>query len=71
LDKTKGMAAYEVTQEDVEQVTCLIEALPTELADSQWAEAVEFLHKNAQVFSKGEFDIGRTDLVEHNQVVIL
>jgi len=52
------MAACKVTQESVEQVNCLIEALPAELMDSQRTEAVVFLRKNVEVFSKSEFDIG-------------
>jgi len=65
LDAVLGTAAYKVTQDDAEHINCLFEASSTELSDGQRAEAVEFLRRNVQVFSKGEFDIGQTDLVEH------
>jgi len=64
-DAISGMAARSVTQEDVEQAKCLTEALPAELLAEEHAQAIKFICDNAGVFSKGEFDIGRTHLVEH------
>ena len=61
----RGAAPFKVTPNDVGHIQCLFEALPTELSEGQKAEAIEFLRKNSEVFSKGEFDIGRTHLVEH------
>jgi len=65
VNAVKRAAPFKVTQYDVEHIKCLFKASPTELSEGQRAEAIEFLHNNAAVFSKGEFDIGRTDLVEH------
>jgi len=60
------MAAPRVAQEDVEQVQCLIEALPAGLSTKQRVQEVQFICNNAGVFFKGEFDIGWTHLVEHS-----
>jgi len=49
----------------VEHIECLFEGLPDDLSLSQKEQAVEFLTKNAKVFSESEFNIGRTHLVEH------
>ena len=35
------------------------------LSDDQRSEVMEFLEKNKDVFSKSEYDLGRTDLVKH------
>jgi len=64
VNAVKGMAAFKVTEGDTEHINCFFEALPTELSEGQRAEAVEFLRRNVQVFSKSEFDVGQTDLVE-------
>jgi len=48
-----------------EHIQCLFDGLPEELSQEQRERAVEFLMRNGEVFSKGEFDIGRTHLVEH------
>jgi len=55
----------QVTHEDIEHIECLITDLPTELTDAQRVGAIEFLSRNLNIFSKSEFDIGKTHLVEH------
>jgi len=40
-------------------------AHPSKLTDRQREEAVRFIRDNAAVFSKSEYDLGHTDLVEH------
>ncbi len=48
-----------------EHVVCLLDTLPTDL-DAEERSAVEtFVCDNADVFSKSEYDIGRTHLVRH------
>ena len=46
-------------------VQCLIDGLPSTLTDEQCKEATCFIRNNADVFSKSEYDLGHTDLVEH------
>jgi len=53
------------TRGDVEHLKPVIDALPPELSVTQREAAVKFIHDNAQVFSKGEFDIGRTSIIPH------
>jgi len=49
----------------VEHIECLFNELPKELSEKDKVRAKEFLTSNANVFSRGEFDIGRTHLLEH------
>lgn len=49
----EGMAAHKVTQDDVQQVKCLTDALPAELSADQHMLVLKFICKNAAVFSKG------------------
>jgi len=51
---------------DVGHVQCLIDKLPTDLTVEQREQAIQFIFGNAGVFSKSEFDIGRTHFVEHS-----
>ena len=46
-------------------VQCLVDNLPVKLTDHQREEAVQFIRDNAAVFSKSEYDLGHTDLIEH------
>jgi len=60
------MAAQRVEEMDVGHVQCLIDDLPTDLTIEQREQAIQFIFGNAGVFSKSEFDIGQTELVEHS-----
>jgi len=51
---------------DVEHVQCLIDDRPHKLTREQCKQAIAFIHRNVNVFSRSEFDIGRTELVEHS-----
>jgi len=51
---------------DVGHVQCLIDGLLTVLTIEQHEQAIQFIFGNAVVFSKSEFDIGWTQLVEHS-----
>jgi hypothetical protein len=44
---------------------CLINALPSELSEQQRKQATDLVRSYEDVFSQGEYDIGRTHLVEH------
>jgi len=48
-----------------EHVTCLLESLPSDLSSAEREAVASFIRVNADVFSKSEFDIGRTHLVRH------
>jgi len=52
-------------KQGVEHIECLFNELPKELSEKEKARAQEFLTSNADVFSRGEFDIGQTHLLEH------
>jgi len=66
VNTVRRMAPCKGTEKnETEHIECLFGDLPTELSESQKARAVEFLTRNAEVFSEGEVDIGWTHLVEH------
>ena len=43
----------------------LYQSLPADLSDEERLRAVQFIRENEALFSKSEFDIGCTDLVQH------
>jgi len=43
----------------------LIDALPADLEPDERRQAEQFIHENSSIFSRSEFDIGRTNLVHH------
>jgi hypothetical protein len=51
--------------ENYSHVKPIIDSLPAELTDCERQRAVEVIMRNADVFSKHEFDIGCTDLVKY------
>lgn len=51
--------------DECEPVADLIDALPSELTENERAKAIELLKRHESVFSRGEFDVGRTDLICH------
>jgi len=50
---------------DLSHVQCVIDTLPEDLPDEQRRAATEFVHEYADIFSRSDFDLGRTDLLEH------
>ena len=44
----------------------IIESLPPELSEEEQKNAVDFLQQYSSVFSRSEFDLGRTPLIEHH-----
>jgi hypothetical protein len=53
------------TTGELSHIQCIFDALPPELTQEERQQAVDFIQKNASLFSKSEFDIGRTNLVQH------
>ena len=49
---------------NIDVVQQMMDELPTELTDDQRDRVRDLLHANESIFSKGEYDIGRTPLVE-------
>ena len=43
----------------------IVDSLPSELSETERDFAVKLIVRNADVFSKSEFDVGRTDLITH------
>ena len=43
----------------------MIESLPDSLTDQQRQMAIDLIKRNADVFSKSKFDLGRTKLIQH------
>ena len=48
-----------------EHIKCLLERLPDDLTPAERTGAEEFIKSKAHIFSKSEFDIGRTDILKH------
>jgi len=48
-----------------EHIQSMLDSLPSELSVEERLEAVELLHQYQDVFSRHEFDLGRTMLIEH------
>ena len=43
----------------------MVDSLPNELTEPQRKKVRQLLQENEAIFSKGEYDIGRTPLVEY------
>jgi hypothetical protein len=52
-------------ENELSHMQCIFDALPPELASEERQQAIDFIQRNASLFSKSEFDIGRTNLVQH------
>ena len=52
--------------DECDPVAELVSALPPELTDEQRGKAVDLLNRHESVFSRGEFDVGRTSLISHH-----
>ena len=52
--------------DECDPVAELISKLPSDLSDAQRAKAVSLLKFHECVFSRGEFDVGRTHLITHH-----
>jgi len=55
-----------LNSEVVDPVSKMLQSLPPELNDEQREAVADLLHKYNDVFSKGEFDVGRTHLITHH-----
>ena len=51
--------------DESDPMTELIKALPPELNNEHRAKAIDLLQRHESVFSRGEFDVGRTNLVSY------
>jgi hypothetical protein len=49
-----------------EHLQCVVEGLPKELTNDERQQVVNLLQKNSDVFSKSEYYIGRTNVVQHH-----
>jgi len=49
----------------VDVVQLMVNSLPNELSEPQRKKVPQLLLENEAIFSKGEYDIGRTSLVEY------
>ena len=54
------------SQEDFTHLQPVLDTLPTELTPLEREEAITFIKGYSDVFSKGEFDLGRTSLITHH-----
>ena len=53
------------TSPEVDPVCEMLQSLPNELTDKQRKTVADLLHRYEDVFSKGEFDVGCTRVIEH------
>jgi len=51
--------------EPCSHIQCLIDGLPDDLTDEQRARAADFIRSRSNVFSRSEYDIGRTRIIPH------
>jgi len=66
INETDDSADIPTRGQSVEPASqCLINALPSELSEQQRKQATDLIRTFEDVFSQGEYDIGRTHLVEH------
>jgi hypothetical protein len=65
VSKTDSCVNNDPTTGELSHIQCIFDALPPELTQEERQRAVVFIQKNASLFSKSEFDIGRTNLVQH------
>jgi predicted aspartyl protease len=63
--QSEPMAVTSLSQTVVDPVEVLTSTLPTDLTAEQRRVMEDLIHRNADVFSKDEFDIGRSSLVQH------
>jgi len=53
------------TEDPCSHIQCLIDGLPDDLTDEQRARAADFIRSRSSVFSRSEYDIGRTRIIPH------
>ena len=58
--------AAELGNDSEEVIQKVMSTLPDELTESQREEVLQLLKDNSTIFSRSEFDIGRTPLVEYS-----
>jgi len=58
-----GSAGVETTETDVSHVKPVIDNLPECLTEEEYHTAVDFIERNADVFSRHEYDVGCTNLL--------
>ena len=58
-------AGTKTMETDCSHVQCLIDGLPNHLTSEQREMAEKFIRSRANIFSRSEFDIGRTDILKH------
>jgi len=54
------------SETDWSHLHCLVDQLPAKLTNQQREAATRFIRNNTAVFFKSEYDLGRTNLVEHH-----
>ena len=54
-----------VAEDPYSHIQCLIDGLPDDLTDEQRAHAKAFIQSRSNVFSRSEYDIGRTRIIPH------
>jgi len=58
-------AEAKMAESDCSHVQCLIDGLPDHLTPEKRVMAERFIRSRANIFSRSEFDIGRTDILKH------
>ena len=65
--KTEGPKSFEPkSHAEIDAVQQMMDTLPKDLSGAQLEQVRELLRDNETIFSKGEYDIGRTPFVEYN-----
>jgi len=64
-EKPNQNKSTDSSDKEVDVVQLMVNSLPTELTELQRKEVPQLLQENEAIFSNGEYDIGRTPLVEY------
>jgi len=62
----RSLRANRPTAVDTSHIDCIIERLPNDLSQEETRRATEFIRSRAHLFSRGEYDVGRTNIIEHS-----
>ena len=65
VDRVNETKSQGVSSRDDDHLGVVIDSLPSELSENERQQAIRFIHRHSSVFSKSEFDIGRTHLIPH------
>jgi len=64
-DRTDSDSSDSLSENAHDDIDSLLRSLPSDLTDAQRDRAEAFIRSRASVFSRSEYDIGRTSIIPH------